>query len=504
MVDFSVRVDVVNGIWAARRRGHGQVGAFVERTGVPRSSAYRWAGEFEALLENGPQELKELRRECEVLRREVLLLRELPRRAVRMSREEQRRFILKAAVVGTSDEDIASLLDAAGGPRLSHQAMHRELAQASAVARVAFEQHFAGVGNVAAADEIFLGESPLLLMVAPLSLLISGLRLGEACTAEAWEPVFAQMKSLEGFGGDGGSALGKAGADAGVPLHADMFHLLRPARTQLASLERKCKAQAKKLAKAEKARQQARRDGDTHATRSAGSHRGHVRHATEKLLDEYCRLGDLLETVEGAFDWTTPEGKVRTASEARALVDKAAKEMKKTAEGRRLAKEVACVQRCKGAFRHLEVLEEGLKMLKLEQVGPDREHALGKLVAETVAWRRVDKDSVSVLEEASSGSLKDEIEISVIKLVDRAIRSSSYVECVNSRIRLVQVARKRLSADFVYLLAVYHNMKPFGRGSVRQGKSPAELARIKLPTDDWLELLELTAKELGQRQAQAA
>jgi hypothetical protein len=406
--------------------------------------------------------------------------------------------------VATSDEDIARLLEAAGGRKLSHQTIHRELARASALARVAFESYFAGVGNMGAADEIFLGHSPLLLMVAPLSLLISGLRVAEECTGEAWKPLFGQMEDLEGYGADGGSALGKAGADAHVPWHADMFHLLRPARTQLASLERKCKAQAKKLAEAQKARQEAHAHGDTHAVRSAGSHWGHVRRATEKLLDEYCRLGDLLESVEGAFDWTTPEGKVRTASEARALVDEAVEKMKKTPQGRRLAKEVACVQRCKGAFRHLEVMEEGLKALKLEQVGPDRQRTLGKLVAETIAWRRVDKEPVEVLAEASNGSLKDEVELSLIELADRAIRSSSYVECVNSRIRLVQVARKRLSEDFVYLLAVYHNMKPFGRGSVRKGKSPAQLAGIKLPTEDWLELLELTAKKLGQRDAQAA
>jgi hypothetical protein len=45
--------------------------------------------------------------------------------------------------------------------------------------------------------------------------------------------------------------------------------------------------------------------------------------------------------------------------------------------------------------------------------------------------------------------------------------------------------------DFIYLWAVYHNMRPFGRGSVREGHSPAELADIKVPTTNWIELLEL-------------
>jgi len=88
-----------------------------------------------------------------------------------------------------------------------------------------------------------------------------------------------------------------------------------------------------------------------------------------------------------------------------------------------------------------------------------------------------------------------EVELAVIEAVDRAVRSSSAVECVNSRVRLVQVARKRLGEDFLYLLAVYHNLHTFGRGSVREGRTPAELAGLDLPTTDWIELLDLEAPE---------
>jgi hypothetical protein len=111
---------------------------------------------------------------------------------------------------------------------------------------------------------------------------------------------------------------------------------------------------------------------------------------------------------------------------------------------------------------------------------------------------------VEILRAASNGTLADEVEIAVIEIMDFAIRSSSSVECVNSRIRLVQVARKRLSEDFVFLLAVYHNMRRFGRGSVRKGKTAAQLAGITLPTNDWVELLDLTAKTLAQASARAA
>ena len=280
-------------------------------------------------------------------------------------------------------------------------------------------------------------------------------------------------------------------------MHADMFHLLTGARSWLATLGRRHKAKTKAVAKAQRDFEAAQFRGDRHAAASARSRRTHARRAAEHLLEEYCRLGDLFEQIVEAFDYTTPEGKPRTAREARATVAAALEEMRHTPEGQRLAKTLARVER-PGAFTHLEVIEAGLRAFPLEQVGPNPEGKLGALVAETLAWRRTDKDPVEILEQASNGSLADKVEIAIIKLVDLAIRSSSYVECMNSRIRLVQVARKRLSEDFLCLVAVHHNMKPFGRGSVREGRSPAQLAGVELPTDDWIELLELTAKELAE------
>jgi hypothetical protein len=415
-----------------------------------------------------------------------------------MTPEEEWVFILEAAVRANGDEEVAALLSRAGGRALSHETIRGTIAEAGAVARVVYERHFAGVGTVAAGDEIYLGRRPLLLMVGPVSLLISGLRVAERATAAAWGALFAQRGGLEGCGADGGRALGQAAANADVPVHADMFHLLRPARTRLAQLERAYGPKRKALAKAEQAVEKARFRGGKQAGRLASQRYRRAREAAEHVVEEYCRLGDLLEGVTEAFAWTTADGTVRTAREARATVAEALEAMKTTPQGRQLAKEVARVERCEAAFAHLEALEAGLRGLRLEQVGPDREAKVGKLVADTVAWRRVDKDPVEVLEGASNGSVADAVELAVIRVVDRAIRSSSSVECVNSRIRLVQVARKRLSEDLVCLLAVYHNLKPFGRGSVRAGKSPAELAGIELPTWDWIELLKLTAAELAQ------
>ena len=504
MVDFSVRWDVVNGMSWARRQGHGAITRFLERLGVPRSSGYRWEKDLRWLMEFAPSDLRRLRAEREELYAQLQELCACGQRFGPMSREQERRFMVTMAVLGNSDEEIATLLGAVGGRRLSHETIAATIREAGALARAAFARYFCGVGTVAAVDEIFLGKEPLLLAVEPLSLLISGLRLAPGRSGEDWKPVFLEMGELLRALADGGKGIAKAASEAGVSLQADLFHLLRPGWNWLASYEKTCARKARAEQEAEGAYQEALRAGNKKkACASARQRRDDARKAHDHAVGEWCRLGDLLETVRGAFDHVTAEGKVNTAWRARRVVSEALAAMRQTPEGQRLAGKLGGVLRAP-AFAFLETLEAGVSHLGLEELGPNPQATLGRLVAETVAWRRIHKEAVEWLEGASTDSLADRLELEVIGVVDRAARSSSYVECVNSRIRLVQVARKHLSEDFIYLLAVYHNMKPFGRGTVRAGSTPAALAGIQLPTNDWIELLDLTAEELAQAAAKAA
>jgi hypothetical protein len=205
--------------------------------------------------------------------------------------------------------------------------------------------------------------------------------------------------------------------------------------------------------------------------------------------------------VTEAFEYVTPDGQLNTASRARDRVRTVLAEMGRTKKGQRLAAKLSGLSDPL-AFTHLEALEEGLREVHMEEVGADRERSLARLVRETEAWRRRDKSSVDELAQAAT-SPADRVEIEVIRAFDMAIRSSSYVECVNGRMRSVQALRKRVSENFLYFVAVHHNMTPFGRGSVRKGHSPAELAGVVLPSNDWIELLERTAKQLRQSAAQA-
>ena len=150
MVDFSIRWEVVNGMPAARARGYGEVTRYLARMGVARSSAYRWELRLRWLVEFGPTELRQLRRERDALYAQLHELLEGAGRVEGMSGAQERRFILHMAVLGNSDAEIAALLATVGGRRLSHETIRATINEAAALARVAFGRHFCGVGTIAA------------------------------------------------------------------------------------------------------------------------------------------------------------------------------------------------------------------------------------------------------------------------------------------------------------------------------------------------------------------
>jgi len=213
----------------------------------------------------------------------------------------------------------------------------------------------------------------------------------------------------------------------------------------------------------------------------------------KRLAAEHEALAKL-EKARRALGKYQTNGPTRSYHRAQATMAASLEAMRQTPQGRSLAEKLKGLDN-PAFFTRLSVLEERLAPLGLEQVGPARQARLGREVARTLAWRRKDKTAASVLRRASTGSVADEVELAILEAADHAVRSSSSVECVNSRVRLAQVARKRLSENYVYLMvhlmAVYDNVHAFGRGRVREGHSPAELAGIELPTTDWIELLDL-------------
>jgi hypothetical protein len=76
----------------------------------------------------------------------------------------------------------------------------------------------------------------------------------------------------------------------------------------------------------------------------------------------------------------------------------------------------------------------------------------------------------------------------VKKLLYRPKRASSLVECFNSILRPIQQIKKQVTQEFLWLKALYHNMKTFKQG-MRKGKSPFQLLGVDFGSQDWIGLL---------------
>ena len=62
------------------------------------------------------------------------------------------------------------------------------------------------------------------------------------------------------------------------------------------------------------------------------------------------------------------------------------------------------------------------------------------------------------------------------------------MDCFNSKLRAVQYIKKHVSREYLWLLALKHNIEPFAHDK-RKEHSPFELLGIDLGTNDWVDLV---------------
>jgi hypothetical protein len=76
----------------------------------------------------------------------------------------------------------------------------------------------------------------------------------------------------------------------------------------------------------------------------------------------------------------------------------------------------------------------------------------------------------------------------VAAILDKILRASSAIECLNSLWRVYQQVKKSFATDFAYLVALHHNLHEFTEGP-RRGRSPFDLLGVDAGTRDWLSLV---------------
>ena len=360
----------------------------------------------------------------------------------------------------------------------------------------------------AAADEIFFGKKPCLMVVEQHSLCWVSGRLVPRRDGAEWAKEFRQLPALRQATQDGGAGLAKGLAtvnaerqQAGQPALAvqdDHFHVLRAGNRALRKMQQ---AAAGHLEQADKAQRKAaakeRRTGD-------GRVRGAVGKAwrrAERVWDAWSAAAVAWAEVEAALALFTPEGVLNTRQQAEAALHAALARL----AGPPWSKVRRLLVRPQ-LLTFLDQAQEGLSSLPLAE--PLREAAVqveglrrqpARLRSEgrqAAALRGVFLAAGLVL--SLSGTAGAEALALVRGILGGVWRASSLVECLNSVARMQQGRHRKMTQGLLDLKRLYWNCRVFGTGR-RRKKSPYQLQGLQLPTWDWWELLRLSPEQLQQQ-----
>lgn len=418
-------------------------------------------------------------------------------------------LLLGLVVKGASVRSCAACLELAfGADSLSKSTVAMRVKDAAQTARELFEEHFSGQGKAAALDEVYLSGHPVLEMVDPRSLAIVGLRPDTVPTAAAWKGLLDEFDELEAAVSDDGKGLRAAITERLDQQGLDQWHLTRHLGAAVGRLESAAYAAMERvercvdrfvadlpcpggalppslleLERAQQAMWQALRiHEDAHTVQmwlseaaNAVDRQGRVRVPEEVESDwetaldlgteiETKQLKVALEKLRGKRDGAHLKG--LPSRMARVALPKGFAELE-----RERLQALACQ-----AWRYHHDLKTHLLQAPLRAA----DWMAGQLEMPFVA-RHLEAYTTAVFE-----------------ILDRTLKASSSVECVNSIFRLGQGQSRHPDPDFIYLLAWIHNTRTFEEGR-RKGLSPAQLLGVRLPKDGWTMLFERMEKRRGGR-----
>lgn len=356
---------------------------------------------------------------------------------------------------------------------------------------------------VGAFDEIFVGQTPILMGVEPASLCWMLGQVAANREGQTWAREFQKFPSLEhaitdaGTGLIKGLALNNASRPKSFTHSLDVFHTLhsggrawRRTESVVWTLNERAQQSYKFVERLKRRGKSVQGQGPT-ATRA--------RYKAERALDSAIEIEAAWQHVRECLELFTPEGELNTCSAARAKLDQWLPALK----GAQWRKTIRLLQRPE-SLAFLERIEQKLRDLPLGQdlkqdalrfEGLRRRPKLlegedstaratrGWWLLATVRYHRDEEFQKAVL--SIRGVLRD------------CWRASSLVEGINSVVRMQQARHRKLTPGLLDLKRFYWNCRPFRTGH-RRKHSPYELLGLALPPGSWWELLKLPPDRLRQ------
>jgi hypothetical protein len=362
---------------------------------------------------------------------------------------------------------------------------------------------------VQARDELFVGRDPILLMVEPYSLVITGLYATADRDAETWGCVllFTQDRrvTIKGLAEDGcipyAASCKAAKLDAAI--QKDVWHPLEDVRKVIRDVEREAIQKLKVMEPLEKRLHK-------HWSETAFSEWVELNEQFDHLLAQVNRLRfwhDCLWDAVELVDWRS--GEIRDRALNQWLANETLKGIQQLPHPRiqKLA------DRLENQLPEMLTFLDGIahpladwqaqvnqhfqdpcwaacfqnsvaRLWRLEHALRNGQKKFSKSALEAQQWLAVWIAGDPQIQELAE---------KLLSMLERTVRTSCSAETINSVLRPYLV-RRRECTDlisrqlFLNLFALWFNMHKFERGP-RKGKSPYEIAGIDLGTNDWLTLL---------------
>jgi hypothetical protein len=494
----------------------GDVARQARQAGCSRQAAYQHAHQVQQAvteLHAGGPSREQLLHECAQLREENRQLWAALETALDFPEPRQRRFVATAAALGLSLQQtlvlLAIVLPAACCP--SRATLGRWVQQAAAQAgRVlqVLDRACRGLVQTLCLDEIFCRRLPLLIGVEPHSLAWLVGQRGPDRTGETWCQALAPWPQLTYAVVDGGSGLRRGlelvqqhwqQAEPLLPplpleTNLDNFHIQQEGQR---ALRREWQAAEHWWVVAEEADREVARAGRQGRKRSGPVAR--ARHAWAKAEQAFAtaqKREAAWKRAAAALEWFRPDGRLNdrawAAQEIAAAVrelpgERWAKACRMLQDGRALTFLGRLAEELEQAEPRAAVRDAVVELWRLEQRGPRGPGAAGVVAA--VLQGQVCRQLASDWQGSAAR---------VARVLSRAVRASSVVECMNSVVRMHQGRHRRLTQGLLDWKRLYWNCRSFAEGK-RRDHCPYEHLGLRLPTYDAWALLEMDPDELAQQ-----
>jgi hypothetical protein len=503
---------------------HGEVSQRAHQLGLSRQALYR---DTDAVLQtlhghDSQRQLQQLRDQADDLRRRVAQLQDLVADAFLLDEDRLAAFASAAQAEGVSlpvcrrllvvlmDKPVAAATAPQRQPPSVAQLGRRtqEAGRRAAALLAVLDEFSRPRVEQAAADEIFFGQKPCLMVVEQHSLCWVSGRLAASRSGAEWAQEFRQLPQLRQTAQDGGSGLAKgleivnrdrqAQGQAPVAAQDDHFHVLREGTRVLRRMQGQVSRLMDKAEKLDrKMRSKAWHTGD-------GRGKGRAAQAwrrAERALDAWSQAEGAWSEVAEALRLFTAQGSLNTAARARALLTAALPRLSDAAwsKVRRLLQRPQLLTFLDQAAQGIASLPQPAAVVAAAVRGEGLRRRPEGLRGEGVssgALRGVLLAAGLVL--SLSGAAGAEAVAGVRGVFRGVWRASSLVECINSVARMQQSRHRKMTQGLLDLKRLYWNCREFRTGH-RRKKSPYELQGLQLPTRDWWELLRWTPEQLRQQ-----